>query len=131
MLPSPTTPSTLLQTSVPVNASRRHSPALSEAAACGMLRASASSMETVCSAVVTLLPPGVFMTTIPRCEAAATSMLSTPMPARPMTRRPCAASITSGVTRVPLRTINPWYAPMQAVKSASLSPGRNSKAMSG
>ena len=38
------------------------------------------------SAVETVLPPGVFITTTPRCVAASTSTLSTPTPARPTTR---------------------------------------------
>ena len=38
------------------------------------------------SAVEIVLPPGVFMTTTPRCVAASTSTLSTPTPARPTTR---------------------------------------------
>ena len=63
-------------------------------------------MLMACSAVVTLLPPGVFITTMPRRVAASTSMLSTPMPARPMTRSRRAASMTSRVTVVELRTIN-------------------------
>ena len=40
--------------------------------------------------------------------AASTSMLSTPMPARPMTFRLAAAARTSAVTVEPLRTIKPW-----------------------
>ena len=56
-----------------------------EACACGILRASESSSENVCSAVEMVFPPGVFMTTMPRSVAAATSTLSTPTPARPTT----------------------------------------------
>ena len=44
------------------------------------------SRAMVCSAVLTVLPPGVFMTTMPLRVAAATSMLSTPTPARTMAR---------------------------------------------
>ena len=40
-----------------------------EACACGTLRASASSMAKLNSAVVTVLPPGVFITTTPCCVA--------------------------------------------------------------
>jgi hypothetical protein len=48
------------------------------------------------------------MTTMPRAEAAGTSMVSTPIPARPITlRRGRAASITGAVTRVELRTARP------------------------
>jgi len=77
-----------------------------DALACGILRASAKSSAIACSAVVTALPVGVFMTTIPRLDAALTSTLSTPMPARPMTRSRSACAITSAVTLVPLRTIS-------------------------
>ena len=45
----------------------------------------------VCSAVATELAEGVFMTITPRWVAAVTSMLSTPMPARPMILRSEAA----------------------------------------
>ena len=45
--------------------------------------------------MVTLLPPGVFMTTMPFLLAASTSMFSKPTPARPMTFRFLAASIRS------------------------------------
>ena len=44
-------------------------------------------MAMACSAVVIELPKGVFITTMPLAEAAGMSTLSTPMPARPMTRR--------------------------------------------
>ncbi len=63
-----------------------HWPAFMEAVACGMWRASEMSSAMACSAVVMLLPPGVFITTMPRAVAAGTSTLSTPMPARPITR---------------------------------------------
>ena len=68
-----------------------------------MCRASAIIIVTACSAVVTLLPVGLFITTIPRRVAASISTLSTPTPARPITLSDVAASITSRVTRVPLR----------------------------
>ena len=51
-------------------------------------RASEMSKAIVCSAVVIVLPSGAFITTMPRIVAAFTSMLSTPTPARPMTRKP-------------------------------------------
>jgi hypothetical protein len=50
---------------------------------------------------------GAFITTMPRAVAAGTSILSTPTPARPITRRFLAASITSAVTLVSLRTTKP------------------------
>ena len=51
-----------------------------------MCRARAIISAMVCSAALTVLPPGVFMTTMPLRVAAATSMLSTPTPARAMAR---------------------------------------------
>jgi hypothetical protein len=47
------------------------------------------------------------MTTTPRLVAAARSMLSTPMPARPITLRLLAASSTRAVTLVAERTATP------------------------
>ena len=85
-----------------------HLPAWVDLSACGMSRASANSMAMACSAVVIELPNGVFMTTMPRAEAAGTSIVSTPMPARPITlRRGSAASMTAAVTLVELRTARP------------------------
>ena len=56
------------------------------------------------SAVVTVLPPGVFITTVPCCVAASMSTLSTPTPARPTTRNCFAASMIFLVTLVSERT---------------------------
>ena len=52
----------------------------------GMERAMEIMRPRVSSATATALAPGVFMTTMPRWVAASVSMLSTPTPARPMTR---------------------------------------------
>ena len=106
-LPRPMTPRVLLHTSTPVNFCRFHLPLLTEATAWGMCRARASISEMVCSPVVTLLPPGVFITTMPFLLAASTSIFSTPTPARPMILSRSAASMTSAVTLVPLRRISP------------------------
>ena len=46
---------------------------------------------TVCSAAATMFDCGALATTMPRLVAAATSTLSTPIPARPMTFRPVRA----------------------------------------
>ena len=86
-LPSPITPRVLPASSTPVNLLFSHLPALREAVACGRLRARAMSMLKLCSAADTEFPPGVFITTTPRRVAADTSILSTPAPARPTTRR--------------------------------------------
>ena len=59
------------------------------------------------TAVVTAFPCGAFITTTPRCVAAATSMLSTPMPARPTTFSRGAASKRARVTLVAERTASP------------------------
>ena len=63
----------------------------------------AAIIDMVCSAVVIVLPPGVFMTTMPRRVAASVSTLSKPVPARPTIRRRPPASITSFVTLVIVR----------------------------
>ena len=64
-------------------------------------------MAIACSAVVIELPNGVFMTTTPLADAAFTSTLSTPMPARPITFNFFAASRTFVVTFVAERTASP------------------------
>ena len=84
-----------------------HLPARVERSAAGIWRASASISEIACSAVVTELPNGVFITTTPRWVAASTSILSTPMPARPTTLSRGAAASTSAVTLVAERTARP------------------------
>ena len=65
-----------------------------------MLRANASINAIVCSAAATMFDCGAFATMIPRFVAAATSTLSTPIPARPITRRLSARSISSDVNCV-------------------------------
>ena len=65
-----------------------------------MLRASATSSPTVCSAADTTVDSGAFATTIPRRVAAATSTLSIPTPARPIIFSRSARSITSAVSFV-------------------------------
>ncbi len=64
-------------------------------------------MAMACSAVVMELPKGVFMTTTPAAVAAGMSILSTPMPARPMTLRDVAAAITALSAFVAERTARP------------------------
>ena len=96
-------------TSEPTNTDFSHFPATVEAWAAGIIRASDIIIVMACSAVVTALPKGVFITTIPARVAAATSMLSTPMPARPITlsEPPSTASMTPEVTLVAERTTRP------------------------
>ena len=71
------------------------------------LSARANIMAMACSAVVIELPKGVFITTIPAAVAAGMSMLSTPIPARPMTFRLRAAAMTSLFGLVSERTTRP------------------------
>ncbi len=61
----------------------------------------------MCSAVETVFPPGVFITTIPRRVAAATSMLSTPTPARTIALSLGWFSRISAVSCVPERMTIP------------------------
>src|SRR3712207_8510792 len=82
MRPRPMTPIVLSVTSTPVNFDRFHWPWRSDASAAGMCRAAASSSATACSAALTMLDVGALTTMTPRSVAAATSTLSSPMPAR-------------------------------------------------
>ncbi len=118
MAPIPTTPRTLLKSSTPVNFFFSHRPCFIEFVACGMRLASESMSDIVCSAVVMVFPPGVFMTTMPFFEAAALSTLSRPLPARPMTFRFVAASITSAVSLVALLMTMPLYLPITLLSSS-------------
>ena len=74
--------------------------AVSDACACGMLRASASISAIVCSAAAMMFDCGALATMIPRLVAASTSTLSTPIPARPITFNRSARAMTSAVIRV-------------------------------
>src|ERR1051325_8661833 len=122
--PRPTTPSVLPASWVPTSLARSHLPACRLASAAGMWRARAIKSVMVCSAVLTVLPPGVFMTTMPLRVAAATSMLSTPTPARTMARSLPGFSRSWAVTRVPERTIMPAAACSASKSAASFRPGR-------
>ena len=95
-------------------------PAISDAYACGMLRASASSSASVCSAAVTTFDCGAFATMIPRLVAASTSTLSTPTPARPIARRFVACSISSAVSFVAERIRMPSYSPIRSRSCSSV-----------
>ena len=104
MRPRPASPSVLSRTSSPRNFFFSHLPCFIAASAAGRCRASASTSPIASSATLTLLAPGAFMTTMPRALAAATSTLSTPVPARAIARRRGAASMNAAVTFVALRT---------------------------
>jgi len=84
-----------------------HFPAWVEASAAAICRAAANIRATACSAVVIEFPNGVFMTTMPRAVAEGMSMLSTPIPARPITLRLVAAAMTSLSAFVAERTASP------------------------
>ena len=92
MRPRPTTPTVLPAISTPVYLERFHSPALSAEEADAVLRATASSRATACSAAETMLEVGALTTMTPRAVAADTSTLSSPTPARATTRSAGAAA---------------------------------------
>ncbi len=118
--PTPTTPSVLPSSSVPEKLLRSHAPPLSEADACGICRATASSIAHVCSAVEIVLPSGALRTSTPLRVAASRSTLSTPTPARPITFRLGAASRRPAVIVVPLRMIQPSARAASAFSSSSV-----------
>ncbi len=107
MLPAPITPRVLPVSSTPMKRDFSQAPEWVEALAAGIWRATAIIMAMACSAVVMELPKGVFMTMIPRLDAAGRSTLSTPIPARPMTLRRVAFSSSFGVTFVADRMARP------------------------
>ncbi len=102
--PRPTRPRVFDRISAPANFDFSHFASFIDASAAGIFRASDRMRPIASSATLRLFAPGAFMTTMPRAVAAATSTLSTPVPARAMTRNFCAASIISRVTFVALRT---------------------------
>src|ERR687888_2072212 len=110
--PSPTIPRVLPYSSAPWKRVRSQRPWRRAASARGTLRAWASTRATVCSAAEITLDCGALTTMIPSRVAAATSTLSSPMPARPTTS-------TSVSTRVAERTIRA-SAPATAASSSSL-----------
>ena len=104
MRPKPITASVLSASSTPQKRLRSQRPATSAAWACGMLRASASISAIACSAADRAFDCGALQTRMPRAVAASTSTLSTPVPARPITRSRVPAAISSASTRVAERT---------------------------
>jgi hypothetical protein len=77
------------------------------AAARPILRDRAIIMAMVCSAVLVVLPAGVFMTTMPSRVAAGRSMLSTPTPARTIALSRGWPFKMAGVSFVALRMMMP------------------------
>src|SRR5579864_9504187 len=109
MNPNPTMPTVLPDSSVPSSApSRRsrqaHPSRRSRRSPATIRLASAIIRPTVCSATGFGPTPALLTTGIPAAVAAATSMLSNPAPAVPMTRSRDAAAITSRVIRAGNRT---------------------------
>ena len=115
MRPSPTIPSVLPRNSTPVSFFLSQTPRLHCRIGRRDRRGRAPASARSHSATLMLLAPGAFMTRMPRSVAASTSTLSTPVPARAITRRFGAASISARSTVVALRTIS---------ASASASPLR-------
>ena len=107
ILPNPRIPSVFSYSSTPENFERSHAPPVSEACACGTLRASASSSAIVCSAAVITFDCGALATMIPRLVAASTSTLSTPTPARPTARSRAARAISGASSFVADRIRTP------------------------
>ena len=70
-----------------------------------MFLESESMREKACSAVLNVLPVGVFITTMPVRVAATLSMLSVPTPARAIARNRLLPSSASAVILTPLRHI--------------------------
>ena len=130
MRPSPATPSVFPRTSVPRNRFFSHFPAFIAVSAAGIIRASASMSAHACSATLMLLAPGALTTRMPRPLAAATSTLSTPVPARAMMRSPGAASMSAAVTLVALRTMRASASAMSAASASGLRPERASTTQS-
>ena len=108
ILPRPIIPKIFPYNSTPMNFFLCHSPLFIDASAWDMFLERESISDIVCSAVDIVFPPGVFMTIMPRLEAAARSTLSRPTPALPITFNLSAASMTSFVTLVLLRTKRTW-----------------------
>ena len=96
-----------------------------------MLRDRAIIMATVCSAVLSVLPAGVFITTMPCRVAAALSMLSVPTPARTIAFRRLLPASDSAVILTPLRTIAPSNCARDSRSSSPASLVRISYSMPG
>jgi hypothetical protein len=97
-----------------------------QASAVATERASDSMSAKACSATLMLLPPGALVTITPRALAASRSTLSTPDPARAMIFNLLAASMTSFVTLVALRTRSASASAMSLMRSCFGRPERAS-----
>jgi len=126
MRPNPMTPRSLPRNSMPVKRFLSHAPCFIDASAAGMPRASAIISPSVSSATLMLFAPAAFNTRTPRPLAAARSTLSTPVPARAITRSLDAASSREAVTCVALRTISASACSRSRARSAGDRPLRAS-----
>src|SRR6266545_2862029 len=115
--PTPTIPRVLPYSSVPWKRVRSQRPSRRAAWAWGMLRTWARISATVCSAAEITLDWGALTTITPSRVALATSTLSRPMPARPITFRSRPASSTSASTLVAERTTRASTPPTAASSS--------------
>ena len=106
MRPKPTIPKVLPRNSVPCSDFFSHFPACINSLARPIGRAIANIIAKVCSATAIAFAPGVFMTAMPCRVAASRSMLSTPTPARPITRSLRALASNSAVTSTAERTMS-------------------------
>ena len=96
-----------------------------------MLRDRASIRAIVCSAVLSVLPAGVFITTMPQRVAAVLSMLSVPTPARTIAFSRRLPSSDSAVIFTPLRQIAPSNCASASRRASPLRPVRTSYSMPG
>ena len=126
MRPRPATPSVFPRSSVPRNRFFSQRPSFIARSAAGTERASPSISAHACSATLMLLAPGALTTRMPRLLAAATSTLSTPVPARAMTRSFGAASINRASTFVALRTSSASASARSAASASGVRPDRAS-----
>ncbi|CAB4863644.1 unannotated protein [freshwater metagenome] len=118
--PSPTIPTVLSKNSTPVNCDRFHCPALVDALASGIKRASDNKCPIASSAAEITFEVGALTTMIPAAVAALMSTLSNPTPARATTTRSLPAAMTSASTTVALRTRSA-FAPGKPARSAARS----------
>ena len=119
ILPAPIRPSVRPRSSTPLKLDRSHAPVRIDASAAETFRTIDRIKAIVSSAAETVLPAGAFTTATPRSVAASKSMLSTPTPARPMTRRCSACASISPQTLVALRTTRPCASFRASAKAGS------------
>ena len=128
-MPNPITPNILLQISLPWSSFFSHFPSFMDCVPRGIFLVIAIIMAMACSAVVTVFPPGVFITATPFFVASSISTLSRPIPALAITLRFVAASRISFVTLVALLMARASYLPMICFNSSGVSPVFTSTSM--